>query len=61
MTPNILNVISKSSGVFEVHCMDMKLGGWGRYLMPTILKVTSRSLSHQGPSKVKWVNIGVWT
>ena len=23
--------------------MDMKLGGWGRFMMPTILKVISRS------------------
>ena len=24
-------------------CMDMKLGGWGQLLVPTILMVTSRS------------------
>ena len=39
-------------------CMDMKLGGWGRIMMPVTLKVISRPL---GSSKVKWVNIGAWT
>ena len=67
MMPTFLKVISRSSGVFQGQMvkhwsMDMKLGGWGRFMMPKYLKVIWRSFrGHLGSCKVKWVNIGVWT
>ena len=46
--PEILKVISRSSGVIQGQIakhgrMDLKLGGWGKPLVPKNLKVISRS------------------